>query len=70
MRTMNRRELFRRATPGRDAAVAGLTEQEARELAERILKLSRADETEVRLQSTCSTRAARGRAGAGDRRSD
>lgn len=37
--------------PSRRAPVSGLTQQEARELADRILALSGADETEVRLQS-------------------
>jgi predicted Zn-dependent protease len=62
MKTMNRRELIGRALPGAGAAVGveassrpasptGLTEEEARELAGRILALSDADETEVRLRS-------------------
>ncbi|MEJ2339659.1 MAG: TldD/PmbA family protein [Gemmatimonadales bacterium] len=68
MKTMNRRELIRRAMPGTgtpggtDAAVgvetrsqpasaAGLSEEEAKQLADRILAMSGADETEVRLRS-------------------
>ena len=66
MKTMNRRELIGRAMPGTDtgadtavdaeassrpASPTGLTEGEAKELAARILALSGADETEVRLRS-------------------
>ncbi len=66
MKTMNRRELIGRAKPStgtgagtavgaeasdHPASPTGLTEGEAKELADRILALSGADETEVRLRS-------------------